>query len=319
MATPSVSVNEYKYLILTIFATFFSCWALREVFERIFGLSPRIRPTSALDKINKQMTRPLDLHNVYRITGRGSVWLVKGIWAACMFVPAMWCCLKDSGSLFVAHFIKMDPDSSNDLLMLHVIASTTAYYTWEVLVDRYGRIKWSALLHHICTVLAALLVLLGRYNPFATWFGITGIYGPFPLLSFFMAFRFIISNKYPATTRNLFTFTFYWYLLWCLANLAGQTFLIINAFHRDFDLYFLALMAVLLLIFAYDDYTYLKALRSYNSFEYESLDPLVDGNVTEAAKISVQIPGRQSDGKVEIAMASVASSSPYSSVSITDV
>ena len=314
MATPDLPVNEYKYLILTIFATFFSCWALREVFERIFGLSPRIRPTSALDKINKQMTRSLDLHNVYRITGRGSVWLVKGIWAACIFMPALWCCLKDGGSLFVAHFIKMDPDSSNDLLMLHVIASTTAFYTWEVLVDRYGRIKWSALLHHICTVLAALLVLLGRYNPFATWFGITGVYAQFPVMVA-ISFRFMMSDKYPATTRNLFTLTFYWYLLLSMANLAGQTFLIINAFYRGFDLYFLALMTVLLLIFAYDDYTYLKALRSYNRFEYESLDPLIDGNVAEAAKINVQKPEKQTAGKVEMI---VTSASSYSRVSITD-
>ena len=84
------------------------------------------------------------------------------------------------------------------------------------------------------------------------------------------------------------------YLLFC------QIFLIINGFYRGFDLYFSGLMVFLMQIFLYDEYVFLKALRSYSCFEYELLDPLVCGDAAGAVKISVDTLTKETDGKTEV-------------------
>lgn len=154
----------------------------------------------------------------------------------------------------------------------HLSACTIGYYLFELAANRYGRLAWSIVVHHLLTIAACVQILFGVYSPFGSWYAFTLISMVFPA-DLCLAARATVSNRYPEHTRAAFTVAFYW-VLCCLAlNTCGQLFLITNALlPSNFDdairVYQVVLMIFAIACWIYDDYKLLTALRDFAAQDY---------------------------------------------------
>eukprot|EP01084_Bolivina_argentea_P021331 39624_1 len=294
MKSAYVTAKDYKMYIIIIISSLLVSWVLQEVMERIFGLNPLIKKASDIKSttdindsteqmkkfvMNKRMTKQLDLYGHYRIVSRGSIQYVKGIVCIFFFV---WCTIlfgKNNGEFFMDHFIHLSPESANNKMYLTIAAWYIGFYAWETISDRYGKLHWSVLGHHVMSVFALTFVLLGYYNPFATWYGYIGVTLYFPI-GFGRGLRDTKSNKYPNVTRFVFKFNFYFYIMVCIMNLSGQIYILANGIMTGkMDMYIIIIMIIVCLVWLYDDYCLMKALKIFSTLEYELVDELV-GDVT---------------------------------------
>ena len=217
MGWEDVQKIDPKWTWLIGILTIFLCWLSQEVMERAFGMAPAIRLASDIHdnarrdsnpirhlKVNKRVTKSLDHQGRFRITTRGTVYYIKGTWTVFLFIASLAVFISNP-DWFRAHFIDLDPSTVDFWPYQHVSASIAAYYSWEVTCNRYGKLNYSVLMHHWFTVFAALLILLGVYTPFATWYGFVQVSWCFPI-GYAMAFRTTFSNKYADLMRNWFRF-----------------------------------------------------------------------------------------------------------------
>ena len=170
---------------------------------------------------------------------------------------------------FRAHFIELDASTVDFWPYQHVSASIAAYYSWEVTCNRYGKLNYSVLMHHWFTVFAALLILLGVYTPFATWYGFVQVSWCFPI-GYAMAFRTTFSNKYADLMRRWFTFNIYWLMICATCNFTGQFYLLFMGFSTGR----IAVASCITMMFTmagwfYDDMQLLKALKVMSTEPYE--------------------------------------------------
>ena len=135
---------------------------------------------------------------------------------------------------FHDHFIALREDSVHYLPLLHISASLVGYYTWQVVADRYGKLRWSVLVHHWLTAAVAMSILFGRYTPFAVWYGFTVVASTFPL-DFMLGFRAQYSFQYPEFTRKGLMLCSWWFLMALILNFSGQIFLICNSLIYHFN------------------------------------------------------------------------------------
>eukprot|EP01083_Nonionella_stella_P265703 899752_1 len=149
-----VTLEQYKWLVVTVALSNVLCWALQEILERKFGMEPIITTNDRLQKlaqnnpnpiqyyeINKRLTKSLDSNGEYRIQVRGSVHFILAVWKVVLFV---WCLVVFTGDSewFMDHFIYMKKDSVNYTPYLHVPASTIGVYSWQLATSRYGKPNW---------------------------------------------------------------------------------------------------------------------------------------------------------------------------------
>eukprot|EP01084_Bolivina_argentea_P021329 39622_1 len=218
MKSAYVTAKDYKMYIIIIISSFLLYWMLQEVMERVFGLNPLIKKSSEINAttnepaeqmtkyvMNKRMSKTLDLYGNYRIVPRGSIQYVKGILCLFTFVWLTILFAKNNGKFFIDHFIHLSVQSVNNKMYLSLTSVYIGFYMWELISDRYGKLHWSVLAHHVMSIFSLTFVLLGYYNPFATWYGYTGVTLCFPI-GFGMGFRNTKSNKYPNFTRFMFKF-----------------------------------------------------------------------------------------------------------------
>jgi len=285
----TLTAADYQWMFLTLFVVTVSCWALHEFFERKLGMTPSITTTIDLQKeaslksnplrsleMNNRLTKSLNVNGGYRIQVRGSVYFVKTLYTLSLFV----CCTAMIGAYpqwFVDHFISMKAESVYFAPYLHVSASLVAFYSWETVANRYGKLSWSVIAHHWVTAAVALSILLGRYTPFATWYGYTLVAMSFP--DFFMlGFRAQYSFQCPSFTRKGFLCAVWWYSLLIALNLLGQTLLIANSLlfhlHESIHIADVVIFALCIVCWLYDDYLLLKSLRSMSTQQYEDGDVL---------------------------------------------
>ena len=106
-----------------------------------------------------------------------------------------------------------------------------AFYVWEVLAQQYSyKLNKSALIHHWFTIIAAMSILMGRYNPFGTWYGIVGVIINWPT-SIMLFVKARLAYKYPECTRKGFKFLSWYYLfLTSIPVIGGEIVLFINAY-----------------------------------------------------------------------------------------
>eukprot|EP00485_Elphidium_margaritaceum_P022838 CAMPEP_0202712594 /NCGR_PEP_ID=MMETSP1385-20130828/43529_1 /ASSEMBLY_ACC=CAM_ASM_000861 /TAXON_ID=933848 /ORGANISM="Elphidium margaritaceum" /LENGTH=428 /DNA_ID=CAMNT_0049372681 /DNA_START=84 /DNA_END=1370 /DNA_ORIENTATION=- len=271
----------------------FCCWALQEIMERGMGMAPNITRAASLHsqsrtesnpmkhyRMNKMLTKSLDIDGRFRIQTRGTIYFIKAIHQLVLFIVSI-CVFASSPEWFTDHFIHLRADTTFYAPYMHVSASLLGYYAWEVTANRYGRLAWSVLVHHWITAAISAAILLGRFSPFATWYGFTLVSMCFPVF-IVLGFRAQFSNKYPNFTRRGFTFSFYYWIAILVLNLSGQVFIIFNSllyhYNESIHIGFIAIMVVCIFAWLYDDLQLLKALRSFSTHEYEDADILNSEN-----------------------------------------
>jgi len=118
----------------------------------------------------------------------------------------------------------------------------------------------------------ALSILMGRYTPFATWYGATMVAMAVPVF-FMLGFRAQYSFHHPEFTRRGFVFAKWWYITTIILNLSGQIFLILNAliFADDSDVHLslILIMCFCICCWFYDDYHLLMSLNGMSRQQYE--------------------------------------------------
>jgi len=289
---PTTIQSQLPWIVVIL--TLFCCFILLEVFEHGLGMQPKLTTDAELRRhaeqsslsldpkdrkfaeksnyeMNRRLSKSIDADGYFRMQRRAAVLFIKG----CVYLLAlirtvlMWLVnpqwLKDHFVDFVAESVYFPP-------LQYSIAMIVGVYIFEILSDRYGKVPWSLLLHHWLTILAALAMFSGLYNPFGYWYAVTliGMHFPTP---FMMGFRAQDGLKYPDFTRKGFTFCFYW-LIWLLTlNGFGQILLIINWAMNHFNDSVPMTMVVATVVCAafwfYDDVLALKALKAFSTQKYE--------------------------------------------------
>ena len=283
----------------TIFTTLITCWALHEFLERKLGMEPRITTSIDLQKgaaatdnplktyeINNRLTKSLNVSGGYRIQTRGSIYFVKSIYAMVLF----WTCITiiiASPQWFYDHFIALKADSVHYAPYQHISASLVGFYSWEVIANRYGKLSWSVLVHHWLTAAIALSILLGRYTPFATWYGFVIVSMQSPMLCM-LGFRCQYSFKYPEFTRKGFSYSYWWYTCCIVLNFSGQIFLILNVllyhYNESIHISLICIMGFCMCCWFYDDRKLLQSLKAMSKQKYEKGDILDTANARIAPR-----------------------------------
>merc|ERR1719491_946887 len=177
-----------------------------------------IKPISNL-LVNRRLTK--SLYGSYRMQTRGAVYYIRFLWSGSLFVGTLvlWIFVQDEW--FVDHFVRLEADTTYFVPYQHVCACIIGFYLFDLAANRYGRLSWSIIVHHLLTIAACTQILFGVYNPFATWYGFTIIVMTFPV-DLALAVRATVSNRYPEQTRLAFTVSFYWWLFCLALNISGQ-------------------------------------------------------------------------------------------------
>jgi len=273
------------YTWITGLATIFFCWAAQEFLERKCGMEPSIRDINKMEEtaaksddpknsyiINRRLTKALDQEGRYRITTRGTVYYIKGVWAFCLLVTGMVGTIALYPDWWYDHFIQMDRSTVYFPINQHIAASIAAFYAWEVSTNRYGKLSWSMLIHHWLTIGAAVAILCGYYTPFATHYAYTGVGMAFSV-AFAMGARATVCDKYPNFTRKFFVFCTFWYTMVTMFNMAGQLYLITAAsMNGKIPMASVILMCFTMLGWIHDDWQLVKALWDFSSHNYEDAE-----------------------------------------------
>ena len=276
--------EKIQWTYITCLLTLFFCWATQEIMERKFGMTPAIRRTTSLhdavakaenpvrtDVVVKRLTKQLDEKGRFRIQTRGTIYYIKGIWNVIMFCTTLFACLYDR-TWFPDHFIYLKAESASYEPYIHVSASILAFYAWEMCANRYAKLNWSIMLHHWLTSFAALMILLGSYNPFATWYGITAVQSVFPIW-FVLGLRATFSQQYPDLTRKGFIFSFWWYLFIICLNMSGQLYLIIaSLITGNVPIYTVIIICFAIFGWMADDINLLRSLYDFSTHNYEDAE-----------------------------------------------
>ena len=273
-----------KWTWLTGILTIFFCWMAQEIMERGCGMAPQIRLASEIQeiaqrksnplksfKMNKRMTKQLDHTGRFRITTRGTIYYIKGVWCVLLLIASITIFIA-CPDWFVQHFIELDDSTVHFWPYQHISASIAAIYSWEVVANRYGKLNYSILIHHWLTVMASILILLGVYTPFATWYGFTQVACLFSI-DFILGFRATYSNKYADLTRKAFICSVWWVSFTIVCNFAGQFYLLVNGFVTGR----IAVSSCITMLFTmvgwmYDDQLLLRALYDFSTHQYELAD-----------------------------------------------
>ena len=225
-----------------------------------------------------RLTKSLNVSGGYRVQTRGAVYFVKAIYSCITFIVCI-TMIMFRPQWFQDHFMDFKEDSVYFLPYQHLTASLVGFYCWAVMANRYGKMQWSIIFHHWVTAATALAILMGRYTPFATWYGFTVVSMLFPV-ELMLGFRAQYSFKYPELTRRGFRCT-YWYSIFILiCNFSGQILMVLNALIYHYDglsmIALIFIMGICNRFWILDDYLLLKALKVMAHQKYEDGDVLGD-------------------------------------------
>ena len=237
-----------------------------------------------------RLTKSLNVSGGYRVQTRGAVYFVKAIYSIILFITCITVFVWDyiwNYQWFLDHFIDLKPESVYFMPYQHISASLVGFYCWAVIVSRYGKLQWSIIFHHWTAAACAVGILMGRYTPFATWYGFTVVAMLFPI-ELMLGFRAQYSLKYPSRTRKGFVFTYWWTIFCLILNFSGQIFLVVNALVYHYDglssVALVFIMGICNRMWLVDDYLLLKSLKIMSKQKYEIGDALHEGDQRTAPR-----------------------------------
>lgn len=273
----SSSLMTHLYVIGIIILFFL--WAVRQFLDRILGMYPKIISKKWIDSVSVndsdmselhyRLTKQLDMNGRYRIQIAGSVQFIKASWKIVLLIVSLIALIMNP-KWYYDHFIAFDRKTANYAVYLFANVMLTIAYPWELVVVNYAKLNKSTIVHHWLTAFVACTIILGDYNPFATWYGTTGVVLIFPI-NILLAIRAQYANIMPELIRQGFGLMYYYYILTSSLNVGGQIYLIINGYFILNKITIYKVVYILLCICAwfYEDYHILKTLKEYSILHYE--------------------------------------------------
>ena len=263
-------------LYITTIATLFIAWLTKLFLERCCGMFPTIRRSLSLKtmrniQLNVRMSKRVDRHGNYRMQISGSTQFVKSLWKLVLVAMLLYQFSSESGVWYYYHFIDFNCETNNDAVYLHCCCTMVIMYPWELTTtSQYSRLNIHTIMHHWLTTIAAISIICGSFNPFATWYGITQVALTFPQ-NILMGMRAAYSHKYPSMTRAGFTAVYVHFACITALNLSGQMFLIFNGFfvQKKVSIFQAIWTLISIIVWANDDYRLLKTLKEYSQMKYE--------------------------------------------------
>ena len=267
-----INCGNFKFLFLTFVGTFGGLFFSQEFFERKCGMGTHIRRHNSVSNLENSIvamrqSKKLDKHGRFRIHTKSSIEILKLLWKIGN------CILLSIGLIlypqwYIDHFYYMIPNTRLEALYNHSAVSIMAFYLWEIMANQYfHKLNISALIHHWLTIIAVISILMGRFNPFATWYGIVGIFINWPT-SIMLFVRAKFAHKHPTFTQNGFKFLYYYYFfLTSFPVIGGEIILLINAYFGNgkgnVDIPLGISIIIAMFGWTHDDF---KALKAYKQF-----------------------------------------------------
>eukprot|EP01084_Bolivina_argentea_P058936 107574_1 len=186
------------------------------------------------------------------MTPHGSVQFIKGTFAVGITIRWTYLFVANDCKFFIDHFIYFNQESVHNPLLKITCASFAGFYLWELCADKWGKLQWSTLCHHIVNIIVAIFVVFGVYNPFAIWYG----YMHVVLLWLFQwdLDLHLVINMPNVHARNTFKFLFYFHIFACLINFGRQMYLLIyGIITNKIEIWRIATNTVACCIWGYDD------------------------------------------------------------------
>eukprot|EP01084_Bolivina_argentea_P142699 250666_1 len=263
---------------ITLCATILFAWLLQEILERKCGMAPLVMTREEIVNLsndesvletNIRLTKSHDHYGKYRIQTRGAVFFIKFIWCNAIFIMCMY--MFTYPGWFYDHFIMMDSTTINFTMYRHMAASVIGCYSWELSSNRYKKLNYSVIIHHILSIIVLVFTFRGFYSPFLTWYGFCGVAVISPVHIAF-TLRSTLSYKYPIWTKSIFQFALCYYPCTIILNVMGQIFLFYVAIKTgNVSIITMCIMAIAMIGWAYDDYKFLEALYIFSKLKYENV------------------------------------------------
>lgn len=230
--TPEQSLRSVQNAFIHLVGTILVNCIVQEILERKCGFAPVIRRRESLDEmpeITKKITRRVDKQDNFRVQIPYTYMAMRGPWCLTLISVVVYELIVNP-HLFVRVFIQLDDTTKYETSVCLVASSIIGFYLWELSVNRQWDLTvnyWGVVAHHLLAIINGIFVICGVFNPFAIWYGISGVMMAFPIY-IILGFRGRFGPKYPKITRRLFAVAWIWYSIFCLiGNIPVQISLVI--------------------------------------------------------------------------------------------
>ena len=222
-------------------------------------------------KLHERMSKRLDINNEYRIRINPIPWYLKSFFHLIILVIFLVDFVMDPDWHYDMYII-MNHESNNYIYLQYSAAIMVSFYIWEnIIITKYGRLQRSAHVHHWLVALGGILIIIGKYNPFAVLYIEIGIGLSF-MLPLCIGIRAHLSKKYPRFVRKVCTFTQYYYAVVTVLNGIGQMSLVINSQNtQSISILNTIIITVGIIGCLYDDIKSIKSLHEYSKQAYQHL------------------------------------------------
>lgn len=278
---------------ILILASFFFWWMLNLLLERGIGIQPRFflgatiqhadeyiltdnqtRKSGAVPHLLKRNSKSLDAKGNFRVQNRPALIYTKSVALLLLVCVAVWQLVKPGGfEEYVDLFYHMRPESIQAVGFQVAASLTLSWYLFEtVIVMQYYKLGISSIIHHWLTIIAATLVLMGVFIPYAIWYGIVLVGFVFPV-TFFQGFRVHLGHKFPKLACTSARWSFYYFAGLVLVCLVGSIALVVQGgLTGNFGVWVILAISLSIIGWVYDDFQLVKHLKQAATFNYEDLN-----------------------------------------------
>ena len=221
----------------------------------------------------RRLSRSMDSNGKYRMKTRASPQFARSI----AFLALIFCIIigvSINPEWFIQHFIEFEAESVEYIPYQIAAGIMLSVYLYDLIImDGYSSLDYPLIIHHILTIIAAMLIIIGRYSPFSTWYGICMVAMAFPY-KLAQAFRYEYCWRYPEFTRTCFKYLHVYWLILMICNLVGQFYMIVygGIVLMEVPVYDVILYSIACVFWIYADSMVLKALKSWSVQNYENIN-----------------------------------------------
>ena len=275
-------VTSAEYAMASALIIIFFQWTISIITEKILNIKRIVYCTPTFESENdkleiinfRKLSRSVDSNRTHRIKTRGTPQFARGISIFIILIYIIYGLSKKNFRTITQHFIEFDQDSIDSIPYLIGIGAVLGDHLYDLIHrDEYSNTDYLLMMHHILTIVAAAAMIIGRYTPNGTWYGIWAVIIPVPI-KFCEAFRYEYASKYPKLTRKMFKISTVYYICTIICNLLGQVYLLVYGgfIVRKLAIYDIILYPIAIIFWIATDYQYLKAMQKWSTQKYEQVD-----------------------------------------------
>jgi hypothetical protein len=277
-----------NFALLFFFITFLSWWTLNLIFERLFNMKPIVLSTENILKKDHELnqiqgidsnlllrnSRAIGANEKYRIKTRASLSFTKCIASLVLTAITFYSAVHyQSFHQYWGFFYDLDANLNEDKSIKAAAATMLSWYLFETIyISQYFTLRWSELVHHWLTSIAAVAVLMGNFLPAAILYGAFLVAFVWPV-SLITGFKLQYSHKYPRFTQRAYKVVYYYFLLMIFCCISLQILLLINGINKGLcSVSYVIFIIFCCITWCYDDLQAAKKIKEHSNYNYEYLD-----------------------------------------------